>query len=48
MFGSDQMQNENRDPDLNTGQIDNGLDCPFTESEIKSLIFSQNNNKSPD
>ena len=46
MFGEQTEQNST-DPTLNVNITDDELDCEITITELRSAVFSQNNNKAP-
>ena len=47
MFGEDSSENIFNEETLNQMQYNEDLDFDFTESELRKVIFSLNNNKSP-
>ena len=47
MFGEAQTQHHFDESTLNQPQYDEELDSNFTENELRKVIFSLHNNKSP-
>ena len=47
MFGEQTEPDENTEPNVNINLISEELDTEFSYSELQSVVFSQNNNKTP-